>query len=304
MLLLLACGPKAPPQPAREKTAGPLAELLAPGPSPIVIARPRELFKDDVVRLLWTTLVAAEDERAFVERTGVDLRSLDELVVFELPKAGYVLLARGPFSAREVIERSAARLSLLDVNVDEPRVRREGMTGTSRYAYAALDAHALLATKNAPPALVATILARVADPKLPRAFELGDAAEVYRDTRQQNCVLLAPKPLDLGHGGGAALLLAEERALSATARPEPGALRVDVKLRGDFPAGAEENFERLVLSVAQAPLGQLLGLGDVESDLKIVRTEWGVQISFRWPAQRLALGLRAMFVDDLRDLMR
>ena len=57
--------------------------------------------------------------------------------------------------------------------------------------------------------------------------------------------------------------MAGERALAASATPEGGSLRIDVKLRGDFPPGAEQNFERLALSVAQSPLGQLLGLGDV-----------------------------------------
>jgi hypothetical protein len=303
-MCLWACAGTKPAPPPQERDIGPLVELLPPGPSPVLVAHPRKLFEHEVVRMLWTTLVSTDDEHSFVERTQVDPRTLDELVIFELPRAGYVLLARGPFSARPVIERAAARFSIPDVNVDEPFFRREGVTGIARYAYAALDAHALLVAKNAPPALVATILARIADPKLPRAFELGDPAALYQETRARDCVLLAPKPLQLAPGGGAALLLAEERALSATAEPEAGALRVEVRLRGDFPAGAEQNFERLVLSVAEAPLGQLLGLADVAHELKIVRTPWGVQVGFRWPAQRLALGLRALFMEDLRSLMR
>lgn len=302
-LWLVACG-GAKPKPEAEKSAGPLIELLPPGPSPIVAARPRALFQHDVVRMLWSTLVSPEDERSFIERTQVDPRTLEELVVFELPRAGYVLLARGPFSARAVIERAASHFSIPDVAVDAPVFRREGVTGIARYAYAELDPHAFLVAKNAPPALVATILARLGNPKLPRAFELGDPAAAYQDVRGHNCILLAPRPLDLPPGSGAALLLAEERVLSATAEPEPGALRVDVRLRGDFPLGAEQNFERLVLSVAHAPLGQMLGLGEVEQELKIARTAWGVQIEFRWPAQRLALGLRALFLEDLRSLLR
>lgn len=306
LLCVWACGGAKPAATPKEKNAGPLVELLPPGPSPIVLARPRQLFQHEVVRMLWTTLVTAEDERAFVERTQVDPRTLDELVIFELPRAGYVLLARGPFSARDVIEHAATRFSIPDVTVDEPHFRREGVTGIARYAYAELDPHALLVAKNAPPALVATLLARLDDPKLPRAFQLGDPAAVYSEVRDHSCVLLAPKPLDLGPagGGGAALLLAEERALSATAQPEGGALRIEVRMRGEFPKGAEQNFERLVLSVAQAPLGQMLGLAEIASDLKIVRAPWGVQIGFRWPAQRLALGLRALFMEDLRSLMR
>jgi hypothetical protein len=92
-------------------------------------------------------------------------------------------------------------------------------------------------------------------------IDAADAAALYNELKGASCVLFAPRPLELpGADKGVALLLAEERALAASASPETGALRVDVKLRGAFPPGAEQNFERLVLSVATSPLGQVLGL--------------------------------------------
>jgi hypothetical protein len=258
-----------------------------------------------VVRSLWSTVVDAKDEQSFVARTLVDPRALEELVVFELPQAGYLVLARGAFVAREVAARAAERFTLPDVAIDEPLFRREGMSGITRYAYVALDAHTVLASKNAPPTLVAMVLTRIKDHKAPRAFDAPDAAALYQELKNESCVLFAPRPLELpGADQGVALLLSEERALAASATPATGALRIDVKLRGGFPPGAEQNFERLVLSVAQSPLGQLLGLSDVGNDLKIARNDVGVALSFSFPAQRLALGLRALFKDDLRDLMR
>lgn len=306
LLLLVACGPRKGSQSvAKEPDVGPLLDLLPPGPSPLLSARPRVLFASDVVRSLWSTVVDAEDERNFVARTGVDPRTLDELVVFELPQAGYVALARGPFVAREVVARAAERLTLPDVASDEPLFRREGMSGITRYAYVALDGHSVLASKNAPPALVAMVLKRISDKKAPRAFEAPDAAALYNELKGASCVVFAPRPLELPVADqGVALLLAEERALAASLTPEKAALRVEIKLRGLFPPGAEQNFERLVLSVAQSPMGQLLGLSEVERDLKIARNDVAVALSFSFPAQRLALGLRALFKDDLRDLMR
>jgi hypothetical protein len=303
---LVGCGPrKGSAVPSKEPDVGPLLELLPPGPSPVLFARPRALFASEVVRSLWSTVVDAEDERSFVARTLVDPRQLDELVVFELPQAGYLVLARGAFVAKEVVLRAAERLTLPDVASDEPLLRREGMSGVTRYAYVALDAHSLLASKNAPPALVAMLLTRIADRKAPRAFDTPDAAALYNELKGESCVLFAPRPLELPIADqGAALLLAEERALAASATPEATALRIDIKLRGAFPPGAEQNFERLAMSVAESPLGQLLGLSDVGHDLKIARNEVGVALSFSFPAQRLALGLRALFKDDLRDLMR
>jgi hypothetical protein len=306
LLCLVGCGPrKGSAAAAKEADVGALLDLLPPGPSPILFARPRVLFANEVVRSLWTTVVEAKDEQSFVARTGVDPRTLEELVAFELPQAGYLVLARGPFVAREVVERAAERFTLPDVASDAPLFRREGMSGITRYAYVALDAHSVLASKIAPPALVALVLARIADRKAPRAFDAADAAALYNELKNASCVLFAPRPLELpGADKGVALLLAEERALAASASPETGALRVDVKLRGAFPPGAEQNFERLVLSVATSPLGQVLGLSEVGNDLKIARNDVGVALSFSFPAQRLALGLRALFKDDLRDLMR
>jgi hypothetical protein len=304
LALLAACGKPAAQTAAKEASAGPLVELLPPGPSPLVVVRPRALFQHEAVRLLWSTLVSAEDERAFVERTGVDPRKLEELVVFELADAGYVALARGEFIARQVVERAAERLVLLDVQTDEPVLRREGPAGSARYAYAELDGHALLVAKNASPQLVAAILARRADRSLPRVFDGADAAALYARHEAATCALYAPRPLGLELGSGAALLLSEERALVAVAQPEDGFFRIAIELRGDFPPGAEDNFSRLVTSVAHAPLGQLLGLGEVERELWVVKQPEAVQITFHWPAQRLALGLRSIFMDDLHDLIR
>src|SRR5689334_9423171 len=105
-LCLVSCGPrKGPATQAKEQDVGALLELLPPGPSPVLFARPRALFQSDVVRSLWSTVVDAKDEQSFVERTLVDPRALEELVVFELPQAGYLVLARGAFVAREVAAR-------------------------------------------------------------------------------------------------------------------------------------------------------------------------------------------------------
>lgn len=305
-LLVASCAArKSAVAPSRERDVGPLLELLPPGPSPVLFARPRVLFQSEVVRSLWTTVVDAQDEQNFAARTLVDPRAIDELVVFELPQAGYLVLARGAFVAREVVARAAERFTLPDVAIDQPLFRREGMSGVTRYAYVALDAHSVLASKNAPPALVAMVLSRIADRKAPRVFDAPEPAALYKELKGGSLVVFAPRPLELPTADqGVALLLSEERALAASATPEAAALRIDVKLRGAFPPGAEQNFERLVLSVAQSPLGQLLGLSEVGNDLKIARNDVGVSLAFSFPAQRLALGLRALFKDDLRDLMR
>jgi hypothetical protein len=303
--VIAACGTKArPSEKPAEPRLPPLLELLPPGPSPIVAVRPRALFAHEEARVLWTTLVEPSDEQKFVERTGVDPRALDELVVFEVGKGGYLLLARGPFKAKDVVLRAADRLALRDVEADEPVLRREGLSGSARYAYAMLDAHTLLVAKGAVPMLVAEVLARRTDRSLPHPFQTPEAEALYRSYAGAPCALFAPRPLELELGSGAALLLAEERALAATARPQPGAFRIEIDLRGEFPSGAEHNFRTLALNVAQSPLGHVLGLPDLERSLVVQRAATGVQLSFEWSAQRLASGLRALFLDDLRSLTR
>ena len=59
-----------------------------------------------------------------------------------------------------------------------------------------------------------------------------------------------------------------------------------------------------MLSVAGSPLGQVLGLSDVEQTLEVQSGATGVRLAFTWPAQRLASGLRTLFLDDLRSLTR
>jgi hypothetical protein len=304
-LALAGCGGKAPQSAAPAALQlPPLPELIPPGPSPLVLVRPRALFEREEAKLLWTTLVAPSDEQEFVQRTGVDPRTLEELVVFEVGKGGYLLLARGPFSAKEVVLRAADRLALRDVEADEPVLRREGLTGNARYSYARLDEHALLVAKNASPALVANVLAHRTDRSLPHAFQAPEAQALYRSYAGAPCALLAPLPLDLELGSGVALLLAKEQALAATARPIPGAFRIEIDLRGEFPSGAEHNFRTLALSVAQSPLGQVLGLTDIEQSLVVQSAASGVRLAFDWSAQRLAHGLRTLFLDDLRSLTR
>jgi hypothetical protein len=304
-LVLAACGPRGKPaETPKQLPPVPLVELLPPGPSPLLMARPHELFQHEEARALWTTLVEPADERAFIERTGVDPRQLQELWVFEVGKGGYLLLARGPIDAKAVVLRAAERLAMRDVAVDEPVLRREGLTGAARYAYAAIDPQTILVAKNAAPVLVAAVLARRTDRSAPRALGGEEVDALYRRHGDAPCALFAPRPLELKPGSGAALLLAEERTLAATARPRPGAFHIDIELRGDFPDGAERNFSALVASVAQSPLGQLLGLAGAERSLEVKRASGAVQMAFDWPAQRLALGLRTLFMDDLRTLTR
>lgn len=286
----------------RDEQLGPLIDLVPPGPAFLVQARPRILAEQDAARTLWRALVPEDRERAFAERTGVDPLAVDELVAFELPPDGYVLLVRGPFAAAEVVRRAGERLALTDVVSDAPVVRREGLKGQGRFAYAALSDHALLVAKDAPPKLVADLLARRADKKLPRAVETPDARALLAEHAANPFLLLAPQPLALEPGTNVALLFARERALAVTVRPTHASFGVGIDLRGEFPPGADKNFRALAQSLAREPLGRALGLSRVPETMAVRVDAQGAFVTFALDARELVAGVRLLFFDDMKQI--
>jgi len=301
--LLLACaGTPRRGDRLSDEALGPLVELVPKGPSVILVAKPRVLAQQPGALALFRALVSEERERGFAERTGVDPLSVEELVAFELPPNGYVMLARGPFDARSVVERSGERLALPDVVSEQPVVRREGLAGQGRYAYAALSPHALLVARDASPELLAAILARRAHREKPAALAPPDARSLHDEHANEPLLLLAPEPLALQPGGNVALLLSRERALGVTVHPTGMALGVAIDLRGEFPPGAEHNFRALAESLAATSLGQALGLSRVPTNMAIRVDAQGALVTFALDARDLIAGVRMMFFDDMREL--
>jgi hypothetical protein len=289
-----------------DEQLGPLVELVPPGPSWLVQARPNLLAQQDATRMLWRALVTEEREQAFVERTGVDPLAVQELVAFELPPQGYVLLVRGPFDAEDIVARAGERLALEDVATDGPVMRREGLAGQGRYAYAALAEHTFLVAKEAPPSLIASILALREDRgahKQPRALDGADSRSLSAEHAANPFVLFAPKPLDLAPGTPVSLLFARERALAVAVRPTHSVLPISIDMRGEFPPGAEHNLRALARSLASAQLGHALGLMRVPETMAIRVDAQGAFVTFALEARDLVAGMRMLFFDELRQLL-
>jgi len=285
-----------------DEQLGSLIDLVPPGPAWVIQARPRMLAEQEAARTLWRSLVTEERERAFAERTGVDPLTVEELVVIELPPSGYMLLVRGPFDAAEVVRRAGERLAMRDVESEEPVLRREGLAGQGRFAYAALAPRSLLVARDAPPQLVAQVLARRLDKQVPRALGTPDAQSLYAEHGADPFVLVAPEKLALEPGTGVALLFARERALAVSVRPTQVVLPVAIDLRGEFPPGAEQNFRALARSLAGAQLGRALGLSQVPERMAVRLDERGAVVTFALEAKALVAGLRMLFFDDMRTL--
>jgi len=303
ILLLAACGGRfGRGTEAELRDRKPLVDLVPDGPSWLIQARPRQLAEQDAARTLWRTLVSEERERAFAERTGVDPLQVEELVGFELPRSGYLMLLRGPFDAGDVVRRAGERLAVVDVRADQPVVRREGLAGQGRYAYAALAPHTVLVAREAPPQLVALVLARNDRQDKPGALDGLDARALYAEHAASPLVLFAPRPLALEPGTNVALLFARERALAVSVRPTHTSLATGIDLRGEFPPGAENNFRALARSLAGAQLGRALGLSRVPDNMAVRVDEQGTFVTFALEAADLVAGVRMLFFDDLKQL--
>jgi hypothetical protein len=281
---------------------GPLKQLVPPGIPLVLFARPNQLSHERSALALWRAVVEEERERAFIERTGVDPLAVEEVVFFEVPPSGYVLLARGPFAADAVVESAGKRIAVPDVSTDQPIVRREGLRGDGRYAYAALDTHAMLAAKDASPELVAQILARREDLKSPRVFDAPDARSLETDFASSPLVLFQLEPLTFEPGTPIGLLFSRQRALALSVRPTANTLAIVVDLRGDFPPGAEHNFRNLVRSMGQAPLGSALGLAHMAEIMGVRVDERGVLLTASMDVHELLAALKLLFVEEMREL--
>lgn len=268
----------------------------------MLLARPGELMQAESARTLWRTLVTEERERAFVQRTGVDPRLVDELVVIEVGAEGYLLLARGLFDADAIVRAAGDRLAVPDALSEAPIVRREGLTGVGRFAYASLDEHAILVAKDAEPALVAEVLARLADRQRARVLDTPDAQALHATYARAPLLLLAPRPLALAPGTAAAVLMAEARALALGIAPSTRDLQITIAVRGTFPNGIETNLHTWARSVGASDLGRTLGLAAFAENIAIERAKEDIIVRGNVASADLISGVRLLFLDGMREI--
>jgi hypothetical protein len=305
LVVLWGCAGRTPPPVIGlpETHAGPLLQLVPSWATTVVSMRPKELAQNPAMVALWRAVVREDRELAFVERTGVDPLEVTEFVIVDSPDVGYLLFARGPFMADDVVRRAGERIAIVDVSSEEPHVRREGLRGDGRYAYASIDTHTILAAKDAPPDFVHDVLVRIEDPKSPRALDPAEAHSLEVDHMGAPIAAIQLGHLPFEPGSPIALLISRQRALGLSVRPVESALSVILDLRGEFPPGAEQNFRTLVRSMGQAPLGAALGLSSVAENMGVRADEQGVLITASLETAALEGALRLMFGAEMRELL-
>jgi hypothetical protein len=309
--LVASCGGatrEAPPPPAApELPPLPELDLLVPdGATLVVVAEPAKLLASTAVRALTDRVLAPALLDGFARRTGIEPHEVERVVGAEHGD-GVVWIARGPWSARDVVRAAERRMTGVEASADTPFFRRAGYLGTERWDVTALGDDVVLATRDAP-GPTAAILHRAAHGAWAEgaaaALDAEDVASLRRDHAGAPGVLYVPVPLDLPPGFGTSTLLARERALAATVVPEdPDGLRFEVALVGEFPEGVSVNFRNLVESVASSDLGMALGIAEALETLRIVAEPGSVRLSLLIPARSLAMGLRVLFLADLEELL-
>lgn len=263
------------------------------GASSVVSIAPATIFASEVLRPVVEQVVSTERLEAFRARHGVDLRSLERLVIATYEPTGpehetTLYLARGPFHAQVVVAEIGNRMSPLESRDSHPLERRAGVYRMRRMELLALGPTSV-ALHDGPPALSGRLVAAVHAPR----GELDVQA-----------------PLVLMHHGrpdlpltGLGILLArlEHTMVSLDARGSQ--LRIHAALDGEFPPGAEENFRALVTSLAQSDLGQALGMREVERTLVVQASPTSVTLEASVNPGTVAAGLRALVGAEMDELL-
>jgi len=274
--------------------------LIPPGATTIVALSPSAIFASAELSSVANELVSADRLEAFRARHGVDLRTLERLVVAEYGEpgrdrevGGTLYLARGPFHAEVVVAEIGNRMSPLESQDDHP-MRRAGMYRLSRVELLALGPTTVALT-DGPPELAGRIVS------MGRAASTRAEVDVGMQFNAPLVLMRHGRP-DLPPTG-IGLLLARLEHTTLSFEAVGSHLEVQVHLDGEFPPGADENFRTLVSSVAESDLGRALGMQEVEESLVVEATSTSVSMHAEIDAHTLSSGLRELVGAEMNELL-
>lgn len=303
LLAVLGCGGTETavehPRETAPAVVGALVEH-APGASSLVLrARPAELLAHPATRPVVDVLLDEAQRSALYDRTGVRVSEVESFVHAELEDRRFLRMARLPQSRAVVIAN--ARDLRIETSSDGAITRRLGTDGVRRTELVAVDGVVVHAREAG--AEVATWLEPVRRAEAPPAASAVLAALRARDADAPLAVLV-PRSLGLPPDTGLGLLLARQTGLAVTIAPaDEATLEVGVHLLGELPPGAESNLRAWITSMAAADLGRALGLDEAATSLSLeVDEATGAILRLRWPAARLAHGLRMLFRTEIAEL--
>lgn len=271
----------------------------------VVLVAPRTLAASRVVTRLLEVAVPDVSRATVRARTGIDPGTVDELVVASVP-GGWLALARGPFRAGFAVREAGSRLSVLESSTDAPRIRRAGLTGSTRREYVALADDALLVVDGEGPSAAPVVAALTAPSSVPSWREAADVQRLFADHRDAAFVLFATRPLSIPQdapvhallGGVGAMAVRVDLPLDASER-----LTVRIDARGVFPEHAEDLARGLFVSIASDALGAALGLRDAAESLRLVSEPGRLEMRVDLDASVLARGLTLLWRGEISDML-
>lgn len=267
----------------------------------VVMVRPAALLAAEPTARVVRAVFSDEQLDRFRMRTGVDPRTLEELVIGIHPD-GHVVLVRGPIDAVFVVREAGERMAPLESSTDEPRARRAGFLGPRRTELAALGDDTLMWVEGTPQ-LAAAVLAAADRPEAGRNPALAELSASLEEHRDAPLIVAVPHPLGLPVDTGIGMLLAREETMVVILRAEDDGLRLEAELRGEFPPDSQSNFRTFVESVAETDLGAALALEEALPSLRIQAAEDYVRLTVRVAPGALARGLRILLVAEIEEML-
>ncbi|HTQ04700.1 MAG TPA: hypothetical protein VMI54_12630 [Polyangiaceae bacterium] len=308
--LLAACAASRPaPAPApRVEDATldePLAYVPAAGLRWLVEAHPARIFADSTLKTTLSGVLTPERVAAFAQVTGIDLRTLDEVVVagYDLGTL-YVTSLASPDGGR-ARARFEARLTTGAV-VKHPRPALYRITGTrggEPRALVSVDDRVFAAATGD------LTLARIAQAyaerrlKSPTALRGAALSELPARPNDVFAVFYAPGPFMGAWATAAKGLLAEALALDVVVEPRDGAtLSATLTAVGDWnSADVESRMNEAWHDLADSPTGRLFGLDrakNVSSVAHLHQLTWSADLD----VPQLMAGLRAATAANVSEM--
>lgn len=285
-----------------------LDAIVPDGAVGVLRARPRALLAADATGRVVTAIVPSERLDAFAARHGVELREVELLTYASYPGAGGIVLASGPFHAEVVVGEIGHRMAPLESSADAPVYRRAGVYRMRRFELLALGPHEV-AVIDGPPQLAGLVVhTRDAAREASAADETSSRLRtILRAERDAPFVLVRHGRPDELPPEGVGLLLARledaSLAIDDVGPTDPGSLELRVRLFGEFPPGADENFRTLIASLSEDDLGRAVGLEEIARSLAIDTLEHEVRLTARVRASTLARGLRVLLGAEIDEML-
>ncbi|HTJ85569.1 MAG TPA: hypothetical protein VL400_27820 [Polyangiaceae bacterium] len=254
---------------------------------------------------------------AFRDRTGLDLRRLEEAWMFSYDHTlggASVAVVRHPADPLELERKFRERLTA-DIVRSEDRpdlVRVSGHAGTVARAFARLGKDVAVYQTGGDlargPARVAALYAMGKLAKVEAALAVDPLGTLFARFGDAPAIAVAPGPFDDELARAARGLLASATGVGAGVRPTAREnLGLSLAIAGDFGDRSAEAAEILGAAwqdIALAPFGHLLGL-DRPIEAPVTAGAGGVlTLSVEVRPDRLAEGLRALAAEDLDAIMK